>query len=181
MEEHKNYYPVSFIVDEYGDVLTVQKKHHIVRAYHFYEQDYYTAGNEGFKVVDTSIGRLGTIVCFDRHFPESWRTLALKGADFVVTPVANEKIEPSDVFQWEIRIPAFQNSMYTCMVNRVGLEGEMDYCGESVFAGPDGNVLAVGDDREGLVIADLDFEHAVKVRAEKMYMPLRRSEVFELD
>ena len=95
LKENKNYYPVSMIVDEQGDILTIQKKHHIVRAYHFYEQDYYTPGNDGFKVVDTSIGRIGTIVCFDRHFPESWRTLALKGADFVFTPVANEKAEPS--------------------------------------------------------------------------------------
>ena len=181
LEERKNYYPVSMIVDEAGDILTVQKKHHIVRAYHFYEQDYYTPGNEGFKVVDTSIGRIGTIVCFDRHFPESWRTLALKGADFVFTPVANEKAEPSDVFRWEILIPAFQNSMNTCMINRVGLEGEMDYCGESVFANARGEVVALGDDKEGLVIADLDFADAVKVRAEKQYMPLRRSEIFELD
>ena len=181
LKENKNYYPVSMIVDEQGDILTVQKKHHIVRAYHFYEQDYYTPGNDGFKVVDTSIGRIGTIVCFDRHFPESWRTLALKGADFVFTPVANEKAEPSDVFQWEIRIPAFQNSFNTLMVNRVGLEGEMDYCGESVFSDASGNVVALGDDQEGLVIADLDFDVAVKIRSEKQYMPLRRSDVFELD
>ena len=181
LKENKNYYPVSMIVDEQGDILTIQKKHHIVRAYHFYEQDYYTPGNDGFKVVDTSIGRIGTIVCFDRHFPESWRTLALKGADFVFTPVANEKAEPSDVFEWEIRLPAFQNSMNTCMVNRVGIEGEMDYCGESVFADARGNVVALGDDQEGLVIADLDFDDAIRVRAEKQYMPLRRPEVFDLD
>ena len=181
LEESGKYFPVSMIADEHGDILTVQKKHHIVRAHHFYEQDYYTPGNEGFKVVNTSIGRLGTIVCFDRHFPESWRTLALKGADFVVSPVANEKTEPSEVFHWEIRIPAFQNSFHTCMVNRVGVEGDMDYAGESVFAGPEGEVIAEGDDQEGLIIADLDFAKAEKIRAEKQYMLLRRPEIFELE
>ena len=159
----------------------VTKKHHIVRAHHFYEQDYYTPGNEGFPVCDTSIGRIGAIVCFDRHFPESFRTLALKGADLILTPVANEKAEPVEVFEWEIRIPAFQNSCHTLMINRVGLEGEMDYCGASVFCSPEGEALARGDDQESLIIAELDFEKAKKVRAAKQYIPLRRPEVFELD
>lgn len=181
MEEGGLYYPVNIIVDEAGEILMVTRKHHIVRAHHFYEQDYYTPGNEGFSVCDTSIGRIGAIVCFDRHFPESWRTLALKGTDLILTPVANEKAEPVEVFEWEIRIPAFQNSCHTLMINRVGLEGEMDYCGSSVFCDPEGNAVARGDDQEGLILADLDFAKAAEVRAAKQYMSLRRPEVFELE
>lgn len=173
-------YPSMVTVSETGDLLDVTTKKHIVHAYHFYEQDYFTPGKDGFHVVDTSIGKIGTIVCFDRHFPESFRTLALKGADLVLTGVANEKIEPCEVFQWELRIPAFQNSMYTVMANRVGREGIMDFCGESVVAGPAGNVLVVGDDQEGLLYADVDFAYAHKVREEKQYLKLRRSDVFEL-
>lgn len=173
-------YPSMMLIDEYGEILGVTKKNHIVYAPHFYEQDYFTPGDEGFPVFDTSIGRVAQIVCFDRHFPESWRTCALKGADFIVTAVANEKIEPNEVFQWEIRIPAFQNSIHCLMVNRVGVEGAMDFCGESVFAGPDGNVVALADDTERLLIAELDFEAADRLRKEKQYLSLRRSEMFEL-
>lgn len=174
-------YPSMLLIDETGTLLGITKKNHIVYAPHFYEQDYFTPGDGGFPVFDTSIGRVAQIVCFDRHFPESWRTCALKGADFIVTAVANEKAEPGEVFQWEIRIPAFQNSVHCLMVNRVGAEGAMDFCGESVFAGPDGGVIALADDREQLLVAELDFEAAKKLRGEKQYLSLRRSEVFELD
>ncbi|MBR3123840.1 MAG: carbon-nitrogen hydrolase family protein [Mogibacterium sp.] len=99
----------------------------------------------------------------------------------MVTGVANEKIEPCEVFRWEILIPAFQNSMNCLMVNRVGVEGNMDFCGESVFAAHDGTVAALADDRECLLTADLDFDAARTLREEKQYLSLRRPEVFELD
>lgn len=173
-------YASTVLISEEGEILAIAKKNHIVRAEHFYEQDYFTPGNEGFPVVDTSIGKIAMIVCFDRHFPESYRTCVLKGADFIVIPVGNEKIEPNEVFQWEIRIAAFQNSTNILMCNRVGLEGEMDFCGETVFAGPDGGVVALAGDQEELLIADLDFEAARALREKKQYLSLRRPEVFEL-
>ena len=176
-----NVYPSMMLISEKGEILGITKKNHIVYAPHFYEKDYFTPGNEGFPVFDTSIGKVAQIVCFDRHFPESFRTCALKGADFVVTGVANEKIEPCEVFRWEILIPAFQNSMNCLMVNRVGVEGNMDFCGESVFAAHDGTVAAIADDSECLLTADLDFDAARKLREEKQYLSLRRPEAFELD
>lgn len=174
-------YPTMLLIDEYGIILGASRKNHIVYAPHFYERDYFTPGNEGFPVFDTSIGKVAQIVCFDRHYPESWRTCALKGADLIVTAAANETTEPSDVFQWEIRIPAFQNSVNCLMVNRVGVEGALDFCGESIFAGPDGGVVALAGNSEQLLLADLDFEKAVQIRREKQYMSLRRSDIFELD
>lgn len=176
-----NVYPSMMLISEKGEILGITKKNHIVYAPHFYEKDYFTPGDEGFPVFDTSIGKVAQIVCFDRHFPESFRTCALKGADFVVTAVANEKIEPCEVFRWEILIPAFQNSMNCLMVNRVGVEGNMDFCGESVFAAHDGTVAAIADDSECLLTADLDFDSARKLREEKQYLSLRRPEVFELE
>ena len=180
LAEEGKIYPSMLLIDEDGKILGVTKKNHIVYAPHFYEKDYFTPGDEGFPVFDTSIGKVAQIVCFDRHFPESWRTCVLKGADFIVTAVANEKAEPCEVFLWEIRIPAFQNSVNALMVNRVGVEGTMDFCGESFFSGPDGNVVALADDTERLLVAGLDFEAAKKLRTEKQYLSLRRSEVFEL-
>ena len=180
VEAEGNVYPSMILISETGEVIGITRKNHIVYAPHFYEADYFTAGDDGFPVFDTSIGKVAQIVCFDRHFPESWRTCALKGADFIVTAVANEKAEPCEVFRWEILIPAFQNSTYCLMVNRVGTEGNMDFCGESIFAAPDGTVAALADDKEGLLFADLDFDKAAEIRAAKQYMSLRRPEVFEL-
>lgn len=180
LETEGRVYPSMILISETGEILGVTRKNHIVYAPHFYEADYFTAGDGGFPVFETSIGRVAQIVCFDRHFPESFRTCALKGADFIVTAVANEKAEPCEVFRWEILIPAFQNSTYCLMVNRVGTEGSMDFCGESVFAAPDGTVAALADDTECLLVADLDFDKAAEIREAKQYLSLRRPEVFEL-
>ncbi|WP_350453804.1 carbon-nitrogen hydrolase family protein [Slackia heliotrinireducens] len=173
-------YACAVLIDEHGDILGIQKKHHIVYAPHFYERDYFTPGDEGFQVYDTRAGRIGMIVCFDRHFPESFRTLALKGAQFVYVPVANEKVEPCEVFQWEIRVPAFQNSLYALMANRVGTEGAMDFCGESILAGPDGNPVFLGDDSEQMLVGQMDFGWSAQLREQKQYLPIRRPEVFDL-
>jgi len=174
-------YPSMMLISEEGEILGITKKNHIVYAPHFYEADYFTPGDEGFPVFDTSIGKIAQIVCFDRHFPESFRTCALKGADFIVTAVANEKVEPCEVFRWEILIPAFQNSVNCLMVNRVGREGNMDFCGETVFAAPDGRAAVLADDSECLLTADLDFEKARELREAKQYLSLRRPEIFELN
>lgn len=180
LKKEEKIYSTMLVIDETGKILTVAAKNHIVRAPHFYEQDYYTPGQDGFAAVDTSAGRIGLIVCFDRHYPESFRTLALKGVDLVITAVANETAEPQDVFQWEIRIPAFQNSFYAVMVNRTGREGAMDFCGQSLAAGPDGSLLALAGTGEELLLADMDYEWAHKLRREKQYLSLRRPDVFSL-
>lgn len=173
-------YSTMIVIDETGTILATAAKNHIVQALHFYEQDYFTPGNDGFLVIPTTAGKLGLIVCFDRHYPESFRTLALKGADLVITAVANETTEPQDVFQWEIRIPAFQNSYYAVMINRTGREDSMDFCGQSLVAGPDGAITALAGSGEELLIADLDYQTSHRLRREKQYLSLRRPDVFDL-
>jgi predicted amidohydrolase len=160
-------YPSNMIISETGEILGVGKKNHIVRAPHFYEQDYFTPGQDGFTVVTTSIGRIGSVVCFDRHYPESFRTCTLKGADFIIVPVANEETEPTEIFQWEMRIAAFQNSTNIVMCNRVGREGNMDFNGHTVFVKADGTVAALADNREQLLVTELDLKAAPHIRAEK--------------
>lgn len=79
-----------------------------------------------------------------------------------------------------VKIAAFQNSVNLLMCNRVGLEGQMDFCGETVFVSAEGNIAALADDTEQLLFAELDLEGAAQVRERKQYLPLRRPEVFEL-
>ena len=152
-------YPSMMLIDEQGEVLGVTKKNHIVYAPHFYEQDYFAPGGGGFPVFETSIGRVAQIVCFDRHFPESWRTCALKGVDFIVTAVANEKIEPCEVFQWEIRIPAFQNSVHCLMVNRESTNQMIQFGGVQVRPGD----IVIGDDTGVVVVPDSVAERVAEI------------------
>lgn len=76
LEEEKNY-DASLLIGKDGEIKGIQKMVHIAQARQFYEQDYYTPSNDRFKVFDTEYGKIGIVICFDRHYPESIRTEAL--------------------------------------------------------------------------------------------------------
>ena len=116
--ENERPYDASILINKNGKILGIQKMVHIAQADKFFEQDYYTPSDDGFKVFETEFGKLGIVVCFDRHYPESIRTEALKGADLILIPTVNTKAEPSEMFEWELRVQAFQNSTIIAMCNR---------------------------------------------------------------
>lgn len=125
---------------------------------------------------DTCFGKIGIVVCFDRHYPESIRTEALMGADLILIPTVNTKSEPSEMFEWELRVQAFQNSVMVAMCNRVGREGEMDFSGESIVVDANGNVVAKAGDQEQILYADIDLSESGKIRSSRPYTSLRRKE-----
>lgn len=149
---------------------------HIAQARQFYEQDYYEPSRTGFKVFDTLFGKIGIVICYDRHLPESIRTCALKGAQLILIPAANTKAEPMEMFEWEIRVQAMQNQVFVAMCNRVGLEGEMEFAGESLVAHPSGDVLLKADDREQLLTCEVDLREAAELRKKVPYIKTRRPE-----
>lgn len=152
---------------------------HVAQCENFYEQSYYTPSEEGFHVFDTPFGKVGIVVCFDRHYPESIRTEVIRGAELIIVPTANTISEPSELFQWEIRLQAFQNSVSIAMCNRVGIEGSMAFSGESIVSGYNGNILALADDTEQLIVTDIDMSGAAKAREENPYTSLRRPDFYE--
>ena len=174
LQDGKNRYDASPVFDSDGSLLGVSKMVHIVQAPYFYEQDYYTPSDTGFRVYDTAIGKIGVVICFDRHFPESIRSCTLKGAQMIVIPTANFKEEPMEMFEWELRISAMQNGIFIAMCNRVGLEGGMDFCGESIVINPNGDVVAKADDTEQILYADIDFKLIEKARENRPFLRLRR-------
>jgi N-carbamoylputrescine amidase len=178
LEENNKYYDTSLIIDECGKIIGGSKMVHIMRCHKFYEQDYYSPSDTGFRVYDTIIGKIGIIVCFDRHIPESFRLCALQGADLIIIPTANTKDEPLEKFEWELRIPAMQNNIFVAMCNRVGKEGEMDFAGESIVVDPNGDVVVKADDKEQIVYADIDITMVQKCREQRPYLSLRRPEVY---
>lgn len=116
-------FDTTILIGADGALIGRQKMVHIAQAPQFYEQDYYTPSDDGFLVFDTPHGCIGVVVCFDRHYPESIRTEALMGADLILIPTANTMAEPLELFDWEIRVQAFQSSVAVAMCNRAGLEG----------------------------------------------------------
>lgn len=179
VEENGRCYDMSILVDNNGEIIGRQKMVHIAQCEKFYEQDYYTPSEEGFQVFDTPFGKIGIVICFDRHYPESIRTEALRGAELIIIPTANTKSEPSELFQWEIRVQAFQNSVSIAMCNRVGTEDQMDFSGESVVVDYNGDVIACGDDEEQLLIADINLTDVTEMRNQKPYTKHRRPQLYE--
>ena len=105
--------------------------------------------------------------------------VAKKGADLIIVPTANTKAEPMEMFEWEMRVQAMQNQVFIAMCNRVGTEDKMQFAGESIVIDPRGKVLAKADDREQLLVCDIDLQEVKKVRSSLDYLSLRRPEQYE--
>ncbi len=177
-EENQRLYDASFLITATGEIQGIQKMVHIAQAVNFYEQDYYAPSDDGFFVFRTPFGNLGIVVCFDRHYPESIRIEKLKGADLILIPTANTKAEPLTMFEWEIRVQAFQNCIPVVMCNRTGTEGQMVFAGESLAADADGNLIAKADDREQLIYVDIDIDNNRRRGDSRPYVSLRRPELY---
>jgi predicted amidohydrolase len=147
-----------------------------MQAKRFYECDYYTPSDDGFKVYNTPFGKIGIVICFDRHLPESIRACALAGAQLIIVPTANTKDEPSEMFEWEMRVQAFQNNVFIAMCNRVGIEGDMEFCGNSIVIDPDGNVILKSDEKEGLLETEINLSDADASRLRRPYIKTRRAQ-----
>ena len=148
-------YDASPVFDADGRLLGVSDMVHVAQFEGFWEKDYYAHGR-AFQVYETAAGRVGVVICYDRHFPESWRACALAGAEIIATPACNLARENTELFAHEIAVMAYQNSVYAAMANRCGVEDGVAYAGASVIAGPDGTLLAKAGDEEAVLVADLD-------------------------
>lgn len=177
-QENGKSYDATLLISQQGEILGIQKMVHIAQAPRFYEQDYYTPSDTGFQVFDTSLGRIGIVVCFDRHYPESIRSEALMGADLILIPTANTKQEPLSMFEKELQVQAFQNSVFLAMCNRTGTEGQMDFAGESLAVSPAGVTLCKADDRPRILYTEFCLSEAARVRREKPYTSLRRTDLY---
>ncbi len=171
-------YDTSLWIDPRGRVIDSAKMVHIAQAAQFYEQDYYTPSPDGFKVFDTPFGRVGIVICFDRHLPESIRTCTLMGAQLVIIPTANTEAEPMEMFEWELRVQAMQNQVFVAMCNRVGREGDMLFAGQSIVVHPSGDVILKADDEPRLAVCDIDLAESDAFRACKPYLGTRRPEMY---
>ncbi len=177
--ENGKTYDASLLIRKDGSICGIQKMVHVAQAEQFYEQDYYEPADDGFHVFETEYGNIGIVVCFDRHYPESIRTEALMGADLILIPTVNTKTEPSEMFEWKLRVQACHDSVMIAMCNRVGREGAMEFSGESIVVDAEGNVITKASDTEQIIYVELDLEQAKRIRNSKNYTNFRRTEFYK--
>jgi len=130
-------------------------------------------------VYETSAGRIGVAICYDRHYPEVMRSLGLRRADLVVVPQAGTVGEwPDGLYEAELRVAAFQNGYFTALANRVGEEPSMTFAGESFVCDPAGRVIARGPAAtEAIVCADLDLSQLASCHARQLFFRDRRPDI----
>jgi predicted amidohydrolase len=168
------------VIDADGTLLGVTRMIHITEYACFHEQGYYTPGDRGAPVYRTQAGRVGVAICYDRHFPEYMRALAVNGADLVFVPQAGAVGEwPDGLYEGEMRVAAFHNGYCVALCNRVGMEDCLNFAGESFVCDADGNVIArapLGIDH--VLIADVDLARNEQSHARQLFLRHRRPELY---
>ncbi len=173
-------YDTSPVIDADGALLGCTRMVHITDYACFHEQGYYTPGDTGAPVYRTRAGSIGVAICYDRHFPEYMRALALGGADLVVVPQAGAVDEwPDGLYEGEMRVSAFQNGYYVALCNRVGREECVEFAGESFVCSSDGEVVArAGRGTDDILLTDLDLATNARSHARQLFMKHRRPELY---
>ena len=173
-------YDSSPVIDADGTLLGVTRMVHILEAPCFHEQHYYTPGPGTPLVFDTRVGKIGVAICYDRHYPEYMRALALQGAELVIVPQAGAVGEwPAGLYEAELQVAAFQNGYFVALCNRVGVEACITFEGKSFVASPAGQVIAQAPAlKEAILYAEVDLDELARSHARKHFLKDRRPELY---
>jgi beta-ureidopropionase len=177
------YYNTAAVIDADGEYLGKFRKIHIPQVAGFYEKFFFKPGNLGYPVFDTQYCKLGVYICYDRHFPEGWRALALNGAEYIVNPSAT--VAGLSQYLWELEQPAsaVANGCYIGAINRVGVEEPWNigqFYGSSYVVNPRGKIEAQLDDHsDALLVHDMDMDMVREVRNLWQFFRDRRPEMYE--
>ena len=174
-------YDTSPVIDSDGRLVGKTRMMHITDYEGFHEQGYYTPGDTGAPVFDTAVGRLGVAICYDRHYPEYLRALALQGAELVVVPQAGAVGEwPEGLFEAELRVASFQNGYFMALANRVGQEDMLTFGGASFVTSPAGCIVAQAPEGEDAILyADIDLTECSISHARQLFLRHRREQEYE--
>ncbi|PPC78130.1 acyltransferase [Pokkaliibacter plantistimulans] len=183
-EEHMPgvYYNTAAVIDADGSYLGKYRKTHIPQVAGFWEKFFFKPGNSGWPVFKTAYCNIGVYICYDRHFPEGWRGLALAGADLIVNPSAT--VAGLSQYLWELEQPASAaaNGVYIAAINRVGREQPWDigeFYGSSYLVNPRGKIVAQASaDKEELVVGEMDLQLIREVRDTWQFFRDRRPETY---
>jgi beta-ureidopropionase len=170
------YYDSSALIGPDGRVIGVTRKNEAPNVMYkegglwANEEFYYAMSNveNAYPVLDTKFGKIGQIICWDRHFPENWRTLTTKGAEIIYVPVASMGKFLSEMFSLEMRVMAYVHQCFAAVANRVGTEGEQKMYGGSHIVSPKGKLLAgpASDSQEEIVTSEINLDEVETARQE---------------
>ncbi|GAB4300696.1 MAG: carbon-nitrogen hydrolase family protein [Ignavibacteriaceae bacterium] len=179
-KEGEKSFDSSPVIGEDGRILGKTRMFHITQYEGFYEQDYYSGSSDEIPVYKTKYGNIGIAICYDRHFPEYMRKLALDGAEIVFIPQAGVEDEwPEGLYEAEIQTAAFQNGYFAALCNRVGIEGNLNFSGESFLCDPTGKVIArAGKHSEEILYAEINTDTIKISPARKLFMKDRRDDLY---
>jgi N-carbamoylputrescine amidase len=174
------YFNSAAVIDSDGSLAGIYRKMHIPEDPGFHEKFYFTPGDKGYQVFETSVGRIGVLICWDQWFPEAARITSMMDADLLLYPTAigtlahespSEKEEFYDAWKTIQRSHAIANGLFVAAVNRVGTEGGTTFWGRSFVSGPMGQILAEAGEEEEILIADLDFSN---IKSQRQIWPFFR-------
>ena len=188
------YHNTAVVMERDGSIAGMYRKMHIPDDPAYYEKFYFTPGDLGFEPIETSVGRLGVLVCWDQWYPEAARLMALSGADLLIYPTAigwessdesGEQKRQSDAWQLVQRGHAVANGLPVVTVNRVGYEADpsgqtrgITFWGRSFVAGPQGELLAELDQSETTRVIEIDLARSERVRRWWPFLRDRRIDAF---
>ena len=175
------YHNTAVVFEKDGSIAGTYRKMHIPDDPAYYEKFYFTPGDLGFHPIQTSVGKLGVMVCWDQWYPEAARLMALQGAEILIYPTAigyaasdspEEQQRQRRAWQTVQRGHAVANGLPVMAVNRVGFEPDpsgqtegIQFWGTSFVAGPQGEIVYEAcDDDEESVIVEIDMDHSEQVR-----------------
>ncbi len=190
------YHNTAVVLEKDGSIAGRYRKMHIPDDPGYYEKFFFTPGDLGFQPVDTSLGRLGVLVCWDQWYPEGARLMALAGAELLIYPTAigwdprdeaAEKERQLDAWVTIQRAHGVANGLPVVSVNRVGHEEDpsgaspgADFWGTSFVAGPQGELLARGSaDREEVLVVEIDRARSEAVRRIWPFLRDRRIDAYQ--
>ncbi len=190
------YHNTAVVFEADGRLLAKYRKMHIPDDPGFYEKFYFTPGDLGFTPIDTSVGRLGVLVCWDQWYPEAARLMALAGAELLLYPTAigwvpeddaAEQARQRDAWITIQRAHAVANGLPVVVCNRVGLELPIDqshsgiqFWGSSFVAGPQGEILAQAPtDQSMVLVAEIDKARTESVRRLWPFLRDRRIDAYQ--
>lgn len=189
------YHNTAVVIERDGTIAGKYRKMHIPDDPAYYEKFYFTPGDLGFHPIDTSVGRLGVMVCWDQWYPEAARLMALQGAEILIYPTAigyessdapEEQQRQRCAWQTVQRGHAVANGLPVVAVNRVGHEPDpsgqtrgITFWGTSFVAGPQGEIYyEASTDEEESIIVDIDMKHSEQVRRWWPFLRDRRIEEY---
>ena len=190
------YHNTAVVLEKDGSIAGKYRKMHIPDDPAYYEKFYFTPGDLGFEPIQTSVGKLGVLVCWDQWYPEAARLMAMRGADVLIYPTAigwessdkpEEKQRQKDAWVISQRGHAVANGLHVISVNRTGHEADpsgqtngIQFWGNSFVAGPQGEfVTELSNDKEEVCVVELDMLRSEQVRRWWPFFRDRRIDAFQ--